>query len=477
MESLALRCACGGVLAAVAAIAACRSSPLAPESEPMAPRLDRSASPSAGDVKPPAPRRDDDADDPPALNGSSQLDDYLRFAAMNDPGLKAKFHEWKAALERLPQVRALPDPQFTYGFYIGEVETRVGPMQQTVSFSQRFPWFGTLQDRQDAAAREATAAHQRLEDARLALFLQVEEAYNELHYLRRAIEITRANIELLQRIEQVARARYRVAAAAHPDVIRIQVELGEAEDRLRRLEQLRRPRTARLNAALNRPSAAPLPWPSDISKRTIDVDVEHLLAAVRERNPELMALQEEVEAERVRGRLARKDGLPDFTVGLGYTEVGDREGVDLEENGDDALLASLTVAVPLWRSKYEAGVREAVARRLAAANRRHARSNRLAVDLQEAVFEHEDARRRIELYQGTLIPKSRESLQASLASFEQGETDFLDVLDTERTLLEFQLGLERALVDRATSAARIERLTGGVDVNRREGRASPENAS
>ena len=33
-------------------------------------------------------------------------------------------------------------------------------------------------------------------------------------------------------------------------------------------------------------------------------------------------------------------------------------------------------------------------------------------------------------------------------------------LDTERTLLEFQLGLERAMVDRATSYAQIERLVG-----------------
>ena len=53
-----------------------------------------------------------------------------------------------------------------------------------------------------------------------------------------------------------------------------------------------------------------------------------------------------------------------------------------------------------------------------------------------------------------------ESLQASLGSFEQGQSDYLDLLDTQRTLLEFQLANERALVDRATSAARIEQLVG-----------------
>jgi len=116
---------------------------------------------------------------PPVLDADSRLEDYLRYAALENPGLEGMFQEWKAAVERLPQVSALPDPQFTYGYYVGEVETRVGPMQHSLSLSQTFPWFGKLQDRENAAARYANAAYERFEAARLALFLQVERAYNE----------------------------------------------------------------------------------------------------------------------------------------------------------------------------------------------------------------------------------------------------------------------------------------------------------
>ncbi|MDY7107446.1 MAG: TolC family protein [Planctomycetota bacterium] len=412
------------------------------------------------EVSTPSRSRGNESAPLPVLDADARLEEYLRYAALENPGLEAMFREWKAAVERLPQVRALPDPRFTYGYYLGEVETRVGPMQHSLALSQTFPWFGTLQDREDAAARHANAAFERFEAARLALFLRVERAYNELFFLKRSIDITGDNIELLQQFERVARTRYRVAAVGHPDIIKIQVELGTLEDRLRQLQDLRDSHTARLNAALNRPSDAPIPWPTAISEREVSIDDETLLAVLSERNPDLLALQEEIERERINAEIARKDGYPDFTVGLAYTVIGERNDVSLDENGDDALLGTLSVNLPIWREKYDAGVREAIARRLAAAGRREEAYNRLASELQEAIFEHEDARRRVTLYRDTLIPKARESLQASLGSFQQGQSDYLDLVDTQRTLLEFRLAIERALVDRATSAARIEQLVG-----------------
>ncbi|MHC4385006.1 MAG: TolC family protein [Planctomycetota bacterium] len=412
------------------------------------------------DASTPSAIHGDEAAQPPVLGADARLEDYLRYAALENPGLEAMFQEWKAAVERLPQVSALPDPRFTYGYYLGEVETRVGPMQQSLALSQTFPWFGKLQDREDAAARHANAAYERFEAARLALFLRVERAYNELFFLKRSIDITGDNIELLQQFERVVRTRYRVAAAGYPDIIKIQVELGTLEDRLRQLRDLRDPYTARLNAALNRPSHSPLAWPPAVSEREVSISDEVLMAALADRNPELLALQEEIERERINAEIARKDGYPDFTVGLAYTIIGERNDINLDENGDDAVLGTLSVNLPIWREKYDAGVREAIARRLAAAGRRGEASNRLASELQEALFEHDDARRRVALYRDTLIPKATESLQASLSSFEQGQSDYLDLVDTQRTLLEFQLAIERAQVDRATSAARIEQLVG-----------------
>ena len=98
------------------------------------------------------------------------LDDYFRNAAENNPGLQAKYKEFEAALQKVPQVSTLPDPTFSFGYFISPVETRVGPQQAKFSLTQMFPWFGTLKAQGNAAALMAEAKYQSFLDARKQLF-------------------------------------------------------------------------------------------------------------------------------------------------------------------------------------------------------------------------------------------------------------------------------------------------------------------
>lgn len=63
----------------------------------------------------------------PTLDAEASVQDYLQYAALNNAGLEAAFNRWKAALERIPQAKSLPDPRFNYTYFVEEVETRVGP--------------------------------------------------------------------------------------------------------------------------------------------------------------------------------------------------------------------------------------------------------------------------------------------------------------------------------------------------------------
>jgi outer membrane protein TolC len=402
----------------------------------------------------------DDAADPAAIGPDASLDDCLAYALAHSPAIEAALREHEAALARPAQAGALPDPRVTYGYYFNEVETRVGPMQHMIGLAQALPPAGTLDLRRRQAARMAEASRERMEATRLEVARRVTEAYVELAHLRRAIALTEENIALLGQFERVARARYRVSTASHPDVIRAQLELGRLEDRLRQLNDLRDPLAASLNAALGRDSGAPTPWPDAIPARILDEG--DALAGLNSDNPRLRAMLEEIEAQRIGSDLARKQSVPEVTVGVTYTVVGQAVNPATPESGDDPLLASVSLNLPLWREKYDALVRESVARRLATAGARADMLAQLEADAQRALYDHRDAHRRVSLYRDTLIPKATESLRASLTGFEAGTIGFLDLLDTERTLLEFQLSLARARADRAQALARLEALVGGA---------------
>ncbi len=389
----------------------------------------------------------------------SNLPDLLAHAALHNAGLKAAHQRWRAAVERVPLARALPDPRLNYGWFARSVETRVGPQQHKVGVSQTFPWAGKRALRGEVAEREALALYEGLESAKLKLFHQVRFAWHELAYLRRAVEITEENIRLLKDLESVAQTKVQ-GGAGLAGVAKAQVELGKLEDRRRSLLDLRAPLTARLNAALNRPADAPFEWPRAADSPVRQLDEANLSARLAESNPELRGMEFETARNEKAVELARRDRRPDVTFGLDYTQIDRRPIAGLADNGKDPLMATFSINLPLWRKKYDAAERAAEASQAASEAAREDRANQLQADFKMAVFNLRDAERKIDLYRDTLTPLAEQSLSVARQSWEAGKADFLDVIDAERLLLEFRLQFERARSHREQYLSEVETLVG-----------------
>lgn len=389
---------------------------------------------------------------------ADDLRDYLAAAARNNPELEAAFNRWKAELERIPQVRALPDPRFNYAYFVEEVETRVGPQKQRLGLSQVFPWFGTLKLRGEAAAEAAEAERQRYEQAKRQLFYRVKSAFFEYHYLNRSIEITRQHLALLQQIEQVARTRLQTGEIQQNPVIQAQVELGKLDDKLRTLEALREPLSARLSATLNRTGDPVLPWPDSPAETPAAFTDDEVRQWFSEASPEIMRLEAMIRKEQKTAELARKARYPDIMLGLDYTQTDEALMPGVSDSGKDPIMATISVGLPLWFGKLKAAEQEAHFRRAAAEALRTAAENTLSADLQMALFNFRDAERKMNLYSDTLVPKAMQALEVTRESFETGRDSFTALIDAERMLLEFQLAADRAFTDREIRLAEIEML-------------------
>jgi len=409
-----------------------------------------------------------------AFPAKPTLADCLAWAALNNPRLKAAFDRWRAAAEQASQAGALPDPRFTYRYFIREVETRVGPQRQSFGLAQTFPWIGTLGLRSDAAAQAAQAELARVQALKLELFYRVKQAYGEYYYLRRALAVVGENVRLLAQIESVARTRYQAAAVGHPDVIRAQVEQGKLADRLRALADLRGPIVADLNAAMNRPLDAALPWPEALEDPQVSPADAALLRRLAASNPQLKALDHRIAHDRRRIELARKAYFPDVTVGVDYIDTAGATGPrGPGDNGKDPVVAMVSVNLPIWWGKLSAGVREARRRHLVAVHERAEAANALGARLKLAAYRFRDAARRVRLYRDTLLPKASQSLKAASAAFRTGKASLTDLIDAERVRLEFQLARERALADKVQRLAELEMLVGGELAGAGSGEARP----
>lgn len=399
------------------------------------------------------------------------LDDYLLFALKNSSALKAAYLSYESALLKAPQVSSLPDPILSYGYFIQEVETRVGPQQQKVGLMQPIPWFGKLSLKESIANHEAQAALYSFLSKKNQLASKVVESYFELAYLEQATEVTEANLELLKRWEQIVTQRYRSQGGTQADLIKVQVELGKVEDRLQELTELKAPFTARFNSLLNRKSNSTVVVDAEdlrsVPKLTAD-GLSPSQASLEEElpnhNPELLLLDALSQAKENGVDLANKDFYPDFGIGADYIFVGDRASAGTE-GGDDALVGMFSITLPLYRSKYKARLSQAEKEKDAAKQMKTAKFHELSSELAKTIFEIKDSKRRVRLFRDTLVPKAEESLESTYTAFEAGEASFLELLDTERSVLDFGLSLARAQADLQIANAKLRALLGDFSEN------------
>lgn len=395
------------------------------------------------------------------LSDKPSLGEYVLYALKNSSALESAFIAYRAALKKAPQVSALPEPVVSYAYFINAIETKVGAMRHRIGISQPVPWFGKLNLKAEIANEEARAAYYAFLVNKNKLVADVIRAYYELAYLKSAQSITDENLELLKRWEQVLSQQYRSQTGSQTDLIKVQVELGKLEDKVKELKDLEEPLRVAFNALLNRPVDSEIkvsmyilsnnPRGQYLKEVPKEILIQH--------NPEIKLLSALVEAEDKGIHLARKNYYPDFSIGLDYTAIGKREQAG-SDGGNDGLAAVFALTLPINFSKYDAALKEAEYKNLASKKILEAKTFQLKSSLAKNIFDISDSKRRISLFAGTLIPKAEEALDSIYTAFESGKASFLDLLDTERELLNFQLMLSRAQADLAIKLSELRALLG-----------------
>ena len=389
------------------------------------------------------------------------LADYLGYALAHSPAVAAALANWQADGEVGTQASALPDPRFSWGEMLVPVQTRTGPQQRIFSLSQTLPWFGKQSLRGKIADEQAAAAEARLVGVVLDVLFRVRRAYYDLAYLGEAVRITDRHLALVGQWEVVARARYAAGAGRFADMLKAQVEYSQLTDRLAELTDARRPAAAELNAALGQPATAPITWPATLPATAHAVAEDSLVAALLQRQPQLVALTHEEQSTVYAASLAGRQKYPDVTLGIDYIMTGESAIPATPDSGKDPVIARLAINVPLWWGKYAAAEREAAGRQRALEAARRDVTVGLQARLERVRFEHREAVRTVDLYGGSLLLKGRQALDAVTAAYETGEADFLDIVEAQQTLLAFELTEARARADRLISLARIEQLIAG----------------
>ena len=397
-----------------------------------------------------------------SLHASTALDDYLVRAADSNPGLKAKFAAYKAALEQVPQAGSLPDPQVMFGYFIQPVETRVGPQRARISASQMFPWFGALESKKDAAANMAKARYELFAEAKSRLFFEVKSAYYNLYFTRKAIDITKENIAILATFRKLTLIKVESGLASSVDVLRVEMEIADLENRLALLHDTYSSQQTAFNNLIDAESSAAVTLPDTLAVADRPLDAGATLDSIRTGNHQVLQTEFMEAAYRKQELVARKMGKPSFSVGVDYLIVGKSSNpmTSSSESGTDAIVfPTIGLSVPIYRHKYTAMAREAALLQESQGDGRRDKINMLETTFAETDKEYRDAVRRIPLYLGQ-SDKAIRALGILRTEYETSGKNFEEILRMERQLLGYELETEKARTDKGAAAAFFEYLMG-----------------
>jgi outer membrane protein TolC len=389
------------------------------------------------------------------------VDDYVSLALAAHPRIQAARLKVSAAIARVPQLRALPDPSFSNTFWpIQDLATQTagGRLGNQMSLSQRIPWPEKLTAQAAAATKEIQIAQAEVESVERQIIESVRLAYYELWFTDQAILIVNENRELVEELVTIAEARYSTGGR-QSDVARAELEVDKLAEQLIKLQGQKSMAQADLAALLHQDGLMPNAGP-ELDVTLLPTELDQLIARAEADNPSLRGLAWQIQRDRQQRQVACLEKYPDLQLGIGWALISTDNAISPVANGRDNLGFTVGVTLPIRREKINAGIREADAIERSSVQLHQATRDELFGKVRRLYAQAESYTQQLSLYQEKIIPRTNRTLKFAAADYRGKRADFFDVIDIYQELLMHQLQVARIQATLAGTIAQLERVAG-----------------
>jgi cobalt-zinc-cadmium efflux system outer membrane protein len=389
------------------------------------------------------------------------LSGIVRAVSERNPSIEEALRKWDAARQRVIQEGAWDDLQLS-----GTTRVRryvdIPPnafTDQMLAVEQVIPISGKNRVRAQIATADAITVFEQVRRQQLEVVTKARSAYFRLANASAQIELNRKNYQSLTQIAEIGRSRYEAGTQTAADVLLSETEAAKLLEARRDLERNVATEQSQLNVLMNRDAFAPLAVSDDVSLGHREFSIASLRVSTLSNRPEIRAARARIAAGQASLRLAHRAWVPDPSLKIEGQRYNDA-AQSLSE-----LDAGISFSVP-WGNprKYSASVTEARAN-LAAAQAALQRTETEAIgSLREALQNVSTTLHHLELFRDKLVPKARQTFQASQLAYESGQASFAEWIMVQRTLRDIEAEARMHLTNYQIALAELESVV-GADLN------------
>lgn len=361
----------------------------------------------------------------------------------------------------VPAAGALDDPEAMYrGWGVPLSQPwDYNQAQNMFMVTQALPGPGKRGLRTQVARSGVAIAKDQLAAAQLRVRVEVQKAFYGLLAAQDEMQIHEVHVAIARQAIEAARIRYTTGTVPQQDLLKAQLELTRLGEHMIRFSRDAEVARARLNTLLDRAPSSALRIRGDYEVASALPSEASLEKEANEVRPDLLEAAAAVSKAKQQQALAKKAYVPDFTIAAGYMLMPPSNAMR------NTYMVEGSMTLPwLDHRKHDAEIAAA------AATEQDAELAALRTDvfgqISEARAETAAAQKYAALYQNSLRPQAEATLHAAVIAYENNQSDFLNLLDSQMAVIDLDLASLQALADFSARLADLEMAVGApIDLN------------
>ncbi len=354
---------------------------------------------------------------------------------------------------RRTQAGAYPNP--TIGLHTADGALRdpsIGSrmMERGVTLHQTVEWPGMRAARKDAADAGLSGATFSLDEAKLNLVAEVKGTFYELLLAERTVDLLQQNLENVQDVARIVRARVRSGEGPQFESVKAEVEVLKAKQEVTKAKNVVGVKLVGLNTLTSGALGTRYEVQGDFRAIRDRLDPEQMAARDLSQHPILKRQGKLIEQAELTVTKERQARVPNVTLFGGYAR----------EVGREAVVGGLSVPTPIWYQQ-QGHIAEALGRQRREEAELIHTLNTLGREINQHAREAETAQERILVYEEGLLKQAQEALRIAQLSFRQGASSLLEVLDAQRVQRQITVDYNLARFELSLALTRYERAVGG----------------
>jgi cobalt-zinc-cadmium efflux system outer membrane protein len=374
------------------------------------------------------------------------IEEIQFIAQTNHPALREASAKVAAEQGRAVQAGMYPNPVF----YTASPQWTGGISQYNAFIGQDYITMGKL--RLDRAAIERAVVQAQLDftRTRFAVLTAVRMQFYATAAAQRRFEVLEQLVGVTQRSRDVGKKLLEAGETNRADATLLEIENDKAVLQLQNTQALLTAARKQLAAVAGVPAMPIGRLKFNLSAPLPEYEYEALRLGVVNQNAIAAAAAVEIARTQTLLRRAVVEPYPNFNIQAGFQYA-------VEAPLHDQGYAQFAMVVPIW-NRNQGGIRAAQAETVRAFAGLRRAETELSEQTAQALGEFTAASIRSEIYEKQITPKARDVLRVNQSLFGQGQTDFLRLLQAQRTLIEADLGNVDAQEARWTAASKLAGL-------------------